>query len=248
MSSKTFDLTKMTVEDLFRAKKERRQRLANLPFQEKIEIVKKLQAVARTIRASRRKVRRTMTNEKNVFASFLEVLRDFAGEPVKEWDVVEEWYVNRALTPPAVPYDKRPDVICVTSSGRKIGVELKSWLNEEQIAEARSRPDHQWVQSPTPVGFYGDEMLETLSKSLVAHTGDARYKDLGKLIGLDEVYLLVHYDFKSFAYNTPFDAPGFGFKEAAESASRVLGGDGGYFDRIFLFHFLWGEEKAYRIL
>jgi len=52
MSSKTFDLSKMTVEDLFRAKKERRQRLANLPFQEKIEIVKKLQAVARTIRAS----------------------------------------------------------------------------------------------------------------------------------------------------------------------------------------------------
>lgn len=52
MSSKTFDLTKMTVEDLFRAKKERRRRLANLPFQEKIEIVKKLQAVARTIRAS----------------------------------------------------------------------------------------------------------------------------------------------------------------------------------------------------
>ena len=52
MSSKTFDLTKMTVEDLFRAKKERRQRLANLPFQEKIEIVKKLQTVARTIRAS----------------------------------------------------------------------------------------------------------------------------------------------------------------------------------------------------
>jgi hypothetical protein len=52
MSSKTFDPSKFTVEDLFRAKKERRQRLANLPFEEKIEIVKKLQTVARTIRAS----------------------------------------------------------------------------------------------------------------------------------------------------------------------------------------------------
>ena len=52
MSSKTFDPSKMTVEGIFRAKKERRQRLANLPFQEKIEIVKRLQTVARTIRAS----------------------------------------------------------------------------------------------------------------------------------------------------------------------------------------------------
>jgi hypothetical protein len=52
LSSKKFDPSKITVEDIFRAKKERRQRLANLPFEEKIEIVKKLQTVARTIRAS----------------------------------------------------------------------------------------------------------------------------------------------------------------------------------------------------
>ena len=52
MSSKKFDLSKMTVENIFRAKKEWRQRQANLPFEEKIEIVKKLQTVARTIRAS----------------------------------------------------------------------------------------------------------------------------------------------------------------------------------------------------
>ncbi len=52
MSSKTFDPSKITVEDLFRAKKERRLRQANLPFEEKIKIVKKLQAVVRTIRAS----------------------------------------------------------------------------------------------------------------------------------------------------------------------------------------------------
>lgn len=40
MSNKAFDLSTMTVEDLFRAKKERRQRLARLPFEQKIEIVK----------------------------------------------------------------------------------------------------------------------------------------------------------------------------------------------------------------
>jgi hypothetical protein len=57
MSSERFDPSKITVEDLFRAKKERRQRLANLPFEEKIEIVKRLQTVVRTFRASNREDR-----------------------------------------------------------------------------------------------------------------------------------------------------------------------------------------------
>jgi hypothetical protein len=91
-------------------------------------------------------------------------------------------------------------------------------------------------------------MLETLSGSLLAHISDPRYKDLQTQLGLDEVYLLVHYDFKAFAYNTPFDAPNFGFKEAAEFATKVLDGKGGYFDRVFLFHFLWSKEEAYRIV
>jgi hypothetical protein len=91
-------------------------------------------------------------------------------------------------------------------------------------------------------------MRETLRSALLAHRSDPKYKDLKAHIGLDEVYLLVHYDFKAFAYNTPFDAPNFGFKQAAEFASSVLDGDGGYFDRVFLFHFLWGKEEAYRIL
>ena len=50
MENEDFDLSKMTVEDLFRAKKDRRQRLSNLPFEEKIEIVKKLQSVSRGAR------------------------------------------------------------------------------------------------------------------------------------------------------------------------------------------------------
>ena len=48
MSNSDFDLSKMTVEDLFRAKEERkRRRLANLPFEKKMEIVEKLNAVWR---------------------------------------------------------------------------------------------------------------------------------------------------------------------------------------------------------
>jgi hypothetical protein len=53
----------MTVEDLFRAKQERRQRLASLPFEQKIEIVKKLQTVSRTVRAAIREDRGKRTRE-----------------------------------------------------------------------------------------------------------------------------------------------------------------------------------------
>ena len=46
MKSEDFDLSKMTVEDLFTAKQERRQRLSELPFEQKIEIVKRLQPLS----------------------------------------------------------------------------------------------------------------------------------------------------------------------------------------------------------
>src|SRR5882724_1022004 len=108
MSSATFDPNKIRVEDLFRAKEERRQRLAKLPFEEKIEIVKKLQTG----------VSAAMKNEKLIFDSFLKACPDFASEPIQEWDVVDDWYAKRALTPPAQPFDKRPDVIAVTAFGK----------------------------------------------------------------------------------------------------------------------------------
>jgi hypothetical protein len=333
-SSATFDPNKFRVEDLFRAKEERRQRLAKLPFEEKIKIVEKLQ----------RGVAAAMKNEKLIFDSFLKACPDFAGEPIAEWDVVEDWYGKRGLEPPPHPFDKRPDVIALTASGRRIGVELKSWVNRDQITEARKQEriqdnileaigelppnetkhigyiwlsakqirfdqgdapqfrqqifalieqvDENWTQRPegdqnywqdirdltnfptlekylksvrfhpasrgrrirwllfpSPGHHYSpNEILETLSSSLVTHKTDERYKALKTKVDLDEVYLLVHYDFKAFAYNTPFGAPNFGFKEAAKFATKVLGGDGSHFDRIFLFHFLWGEEEAYRIL
>ena len=53
MSRDTLDFSKMTIDDLFRAKEERRRRLARLPFEQKIEIVKRLQSVAKVIRPIR---------------------------------------------------------------------------------------------------------------------------------------------------------------------------------------------------
>ena len=333
MSSNTVDFSKLTIEDIFRAKMERRQRLASLPFDKKIEIVNKLRAAVAGIK-----------REKFIFESFLRACPEFAGDPIREWDVVDKWYANRALSPPLEPFDKRPDIIALTTSGKKIGIELKSWVNQEQIAEAREReriqddilkaigkqppnqtqnigyvwlsPKHvrfdvrdaadfrdqlfrliarvdndwsrkpgfeqtcsgdvdrfeefpllkkylhrirfrpatrsrgtvRWIRFPDASRHYSPaEMLETLESSLLSHRHDERYKDLRAQAGLDEVYLLIHYDFKAFAYNTPFDAPNFGFKEAATFASQVVDGDGNFFDRIFLFHFLPGEEAAYEI-
>lgn len=50
MENESIDPAKMTIEDLFRSKAARRQRLAHLSFEEKIEIVKRLQSVSRTAR------------------------------------------------------------------------------------------------------------------------------------------------------------------------------------------------------
>lgn len=334
MSSKTVDSSKLAIQDLLRAKMERQQRLASLPFEKKIEIVNKLRSAFAG-----------MQREKLIFRSFLNLCSEFAGEPIKEWDVVDKWYANRAPAPAPKPFDKRPDIIALTASGKRIGIELKSWVNQEQIAEAREReriqddilkaigkqppnetknigyvwllPKHvrfdgrdvadfrdqlfrliakvdnqlgrrpaseqmsslnvdrfeeflllerylhrlrfipvtrsrasvRWIRFPDASRHYSpSEMLETLESSLRSHRRDERYQDLRVQAGLDEVYLLIHYDFKAFAYNTPFDAPNFGFKEAARFASSALEGNGGYFDRIFLFHCLSGSEAVEQIL
>jgi hypothetical protein len=336
MSRQIFDPNSIRLEDIFRAKRERRQRLAKLPIEEKIKIVERLQTVSAAL-----------VNEKLVFKTFLSICPNFAGEAIREWDPVDDWYATRSIPSPAHPWDKRPDIIALTVSGRRIGIELKSWVNQAQITAARKQEklqdnilkaigdlplnttkhigcvwlspneirfdareaavfreqlflliekvdeDNRWSKEPTsPMSLLGNrgdfasfpvlekylkatrfhpvkrrptkrkwilfpsparhyspnEMRETLHRALVAHRSDARYKDLRAQVGLDEVYLLVHYDFKAFAYNTAFAAPGFGFKEAADLASGVLSGNGGYFDRIFLFHFLWRDEEARRIL
>ena len=54
MGSKKFDPNKITGEDIFRAKEERRKELAKLPFEKKIEIVKRLNSVALKFQKSER--------------------------------------------------------------------------------------------------------------------------------------------------------------------------------------------------
>jgi hypothetical protein len=286
-----------------------------------------------------------MEREKHIFEAFNKALPQFSGETIKEWDVVEEWYERRHLATPAAPLDKRPDVIALTATDNKIGIELKSWLNEQQIAEARRRvgleegilraigdqgqnrtrhidfiwmspkqirlnrndterfrqeifaliervdegwsakdeweQEHneiindlsafpilerylnhvdfhpsrrgkrniRWITFPARGAHYDPQrMRQTLIAALLDYRLDGRYEALVRLVGLNEIYLLVHYDFNAFAYNHPFDEPGFGFREVSELATNTLAGNAGHFDRVFLFHCLQGEEEAYRIV
>jgi hypothetical protein len=62
--------------------------------------------------------------EKNVFESFLRAKPDFAGELLRNW---------------IQPTQDPPDILCTTTSGRRIGVELGEWLNEDQIRGAKGR-------------------------------------------------------------------------------------------------------------
>ncbi len=331
MSSKP-DITKLTVDDIFRAKEARRKRLANLPFDQKIQIVNKLRAASKETKG-----------EKPIFASFLRTFPNFADIPIKEWDVVDEWYAKRNLAPLEPPFDKRPDIIAVTASGKRIGIELKSWINESEIKAAKIQEEHrqrllkaigeqpanttkhigyvqlstkpthfietdgaefreqlfvlvdeqdaqwsqkidwdeqqvefirdfarfpllekyldlieihswprfstEWIQLVTRGGAYSpNEMLSTLSNALKTHTKDKNYnQELRKHAGLEELHLLIHYDSRAFTYNPPFAAPNSGFAEAAEFSSKVLAGDVGYFDRVFLSCDLLDHAEARRI-
>jgi hypothetical protein len=65
-------------------------------------------------------------NERVLFESFLKVQPEFAGEPLSAWEQ---------------PNDERdfPDIIGTSVTGKKIGVEIGEWLNEEEIQAAKKK-------------------------------------------------------------------------------------------------------------
>jgi hypothetical protein len=296
-----------------------------------------------------------MNREEPVFKVFIATCGDFAGEKITKWQVLDEWYKTTGTPRPKHPFDNRPDVICVTQSDKRVGVELKAWLNEWQIAEAkrqerfeetilkaigelprnvhkyikriwlRAKPkrfnnndshelrnqlfdlirrvdenwaakpdwekssremikdlsgsptlaryidyveafprrepiepgqlmnekyhDRRWIGFPNRGGAYSlDEMLVPLKEVLLETKADKRYKDICEHVGLDECYLLVHYDFDAFAYNSPIDVPDYSFRDVVEFGRRVIAKDGGFFQRIFLLNCLQGHEEAHRLV
>lgn len=296
-----------------------------------------------------------MDREREVFSVFMKVCADFAGEPIKEWYVLDDWYAVTGRPRPAHPFDNRPDVVCRTKSDKSVGVELKAWLNEGQIAEAKRQevfekailkaigvlprnqhryiervwlrgrprrfhepdaaefrkqifdlirkrdacwadkpgwdrslremvddlsgypivgkyldftelfprrepiepepvlqekyPDRHWIAFPNRGGAYTlDEMLKPLGELLIETREDDRYRDICNRVGLEECSLLVHYDFDAFEYNTPIDVPNYSFANVAEFGRHVLGGERGFFKRIYLLNCLQGAEAAYRLV
>jgi hypothetical protein len=69
---------------------------------------------------------RKRDHERALFAAFLEVQPDFAGERLAEWQQ---------------PPDERdfPDITGTSLSGRRIGVELGEWLNQKEMQFAKSK-------------------------------------------------------------------------------------------------------------
>jgi hypothetical protein len=79
--------------------------------------------------------------EKVIFSAFYGLQPDFAGEPINEWHL--------ATSDP-------PDIICITDSGRTIGVELAEWLHQREMSagKLRERIEQQLLEAigePQPV-------------------------------------------------------------------------------------------------
>ena len=69
-----------------------------------------------------RQQKRKRKYERAVFKGFLQTHPLFAGSPIRYW----VW--NRK---------DPPDIYCWTEDGRKIGIELVSWIDEREIASAK---------------------------------------------------------------------------------------------------------------
>ncbi|MDT4896416.1 MAG: hypothetical protein QOH25_1493 [Acidobacteriota bacterium] len=297
-------------------------------------------------------------SEKLIFEAFLKASPDFAGEPIREWFSINEWYAATGIARPDPPDHERPDIVCVTDSGRRIGVELKGWIHQEQIGDAKlqerieesllqaigkqpanryrfirklwlspklgsrmrsqdvdefrdqlfkliEEADRAWAEKPAwdveltdhcndfssypmlgkylngirffpyrPLkkfdeheeagsaafvvdwigfparggAFAPEEMLEPLRELLDRIKNDERYRDLCVKVGLEEIDLLVHYDFNAFAYNTPVETPTFKFDDVARYAAESLDDDAGHFQKIFLFIGVDGWERVFELI
>ena len=62
--------------------------------------------------------------ESSVFRAFLELQPGFAGEPLKEWQVM-----------PSDP----PDISCITESGKRVGVELGECVNPQELSASKKQ-------------------------------------------------------------------------------------------------------------
>lgn len=111
-----------------------------------------------------------------------------------------------------------------------------------RLTTASSAPG--WLTFPCRGGSYSpywavDALFENINTKI------AKY--LEKPTGLAKFFLLVHYDFKAYAYNSPVKGIGFSYPEAVAEASRRLGQATGVFDDIFVYVDTTDEQKSFKI-
>ena len=68
-----------------------------------------------------------------------------------------------------------------------------------------------------------------------------------KPVGSAAFFLLVHYDYKAYAHNSPVEAIGFGYPEAVAEVSRRLGGATGVFDGVFVYVDTTDGRKSFKV-
>src|SRR5436190_2150220 len=69
---------------------------------------------------------RKRQHERALFAAFVGLAPEFAGEPLDAWQQPED-------------ESDFPDIIARSITGRKIGVELGEWLNEDEMQAAKQK-------------------------------------------------------------------------------------------------------------
>jgi len=101
-----------------------------------------------------------------------------------------------------------------------------------------------WLTFPCPGRPYSaDCTVVALFQNINAKI--AKYS--AKPTGLANFFLLVHYDFKAFAYNSPVKGLSFSYPEAVAEVSRRLGGATGVFDGIFVYVDTTDRQRSSKI-
>jgi hypothetical protein len=90
-----------------------------------------------------------------------------------------------------------------------------------------------------------DALLENIKRKIVKYAKPHNKLKLQQQ-QLAEFYLLAYYD-EAGLYNTPYDAPGFGFREIAVLVARELAVNPHPFDRVFLYSPIENTSKVIRV-
>jgi hypothetical protein len=267
------------------------------------------------------------SEEQTIFDSFYKILPDFAGRPVC-------WSLG----------NNPPDNLCIDSIGKRVGVELTAWLNEEQIKASKDREKLQdsylkairseqvapptnigfillkpkqglslkkadeqcfheelysfieeidsnwhelkyrgnpqgysinkfskypcleqyldslrlfprsrlrinpklgipWIRFPVPGGSYTPQTaINALLFQINKKT--KKYENLYQEQKLDKLFLVVYYSYKAIIHNSPFDGPGFGFRQVVDLVAQEVQNNHGVFSKIFLFNAVKSEEEV----